>query len=167
VDVSAFDEEGRPVPDLEAGDFVLEEDGAPQKVEEFRSISAPGGAAAEPWLARRVSTNLGEAAAPGRTFAVVFDDIHLSDAGAARARAAAAALLKGLGRGDTLVVASTGGALWCSGRVDRDSGGLAAALQRPKGLRPTELRGADQITDFEAARIAEHNDSVVLRSVVD
>ena len=167
MDVFAFDEEGRPVPDLEAGDFVLEEDGVPQKVEEFRSISSPDGAAAEPWLARRVSTNLGEAAAPGRTFAVVFDDIHLSEAGAARARATAAALLKGLGQRDTLVMASTGGALWCSGRVDRDSGGLAAALQRLKGLRPTELRGADQITDFEAVRIAQHNDSVVLRSVVD
>ena len=59
---------------------------------------------------------------------------------------------------------STGGAIWCSGRVDRDSEGLLAALQRLKGLRPTELRGADQITDFEATRIAQHNDSAVLRT---
>jgi VWFA-related protein len=168
VDVSAFDEEGHPVLDLEAGDFVLDEDGATQKIEEFQSIPASEGAAREPWLAGRVSTNVGMGAtAPRRTFAVLFDDIHLSEAGAARARVAAALLLKGLGKGDALVMASTGGALWCSGRVDRDNEGLAAALQRLKGLRPTELRGADQITDFEATRIAEHNDSVVLRNVVE
>ncbi len=104
---------------------------------------------------------------PRRTFVVVFDDIHLSEAGAARARAAAAAFLKSLGNGDEVVVVSTGGALWCSGRIDRDTEGLLAALQRLKGLRPPELRGADQITDFEATRIAEHNDSAVLRNVVD
>jgi VWFA-related protein len=167
VDVAVVDEQGRPVLGLEAEDFVLDEDGAAQKIEEFQSVTALEGAASEPWLAGRVSTNAGPAAVPRRTFVLVFDDIHLSDAGAARARAASSSFLKGLGRGDELVVVSTGGALWCSGRVDRDSAGLLAALQRLKGLRPTELRGADQITDFEATRIAQHNDSVVLRSVVD
>ena len=167
VDVGVVDEQGRPVLDLGAEDFVLDEDGVGQKIEEFHSISALEGRADEPWLAGRVSTNVGPTTVPRRTFVVVFDDIHLSEAGAARARAAAAAFLKGLGQGDEVVVVSTGGALWCAGRIDRDREGLLAALQRLKGLRPTELRGADQITDFEATRIAQHNDSAVLRNVVD
>ena len=167
VDVGVVDEQGRPVLDLGAEDFVLDEDGVGQKIEELQSGPALDGAASEPWLAARVSTNVGPTTVPRRTFVVVFDDIHLSEAGAARARAAAAAFLKGLGRGDEVGVVSTGGALWCSGRIDRDREGLLAALQRLKGLRPTELRGADQITDFEATRIAQHNDSAVLRNVVD
>ena len=167
VDVGVVDEQGRPVLDLGAEDFVLDEDGVGQKIDELQSVTALEGAASEPWLASRVSANVGSTTVPPQTFVVVFDDIHLSEAGAARARAAAAAFLKGLGRGDEVVVVSTGGALWCTGRIDRDREGLLAALQRVKGLRPTELRGADQITDFEATRIAQHNDSAVLRSVVD
>ena len=167
VDVGVVDEQGRPVLDLGAQDFVLDEDGVGQKIEEIQSVTAPDGAASNPWLAGRVSTNVGATTVPRRTFVVVLDDIHLSDAGAARARAAATAFLKSLGRGDEVVVVSTGGAIWCSGHVDRDREGLLAALQRLKGLRPTELRGADQITDFEATRIAQHNDSAVLRNVVD
>ena len=167
VDVGVVDEQGRPVLDLGAEDFALDEDGVGQKIEEFQSVTALEGAAREPWLAGRVSTNVGPTTVPRRTFVVVLDDIHLSEAGAARARAAAAAFLKSLGSGDEVVVVSTGGAIWCSGRIDRDSAGLLVALQRLKGLRPTELRGADQITDFEATRIAEHNDSAVLRNVVD
>ena len=167
VDVGVVDEQGRPVRDLGAEDFVLDEDGVGQKIEEIQSVTALDGAASKPWLAGRVSTNVGPTTEPRRMFAVVFDDIHLSEAGATRARAAAAAFLKGLGGGDQVVVVSTGGALWCSGRIDRDREGLLAALQRLKGLRPMELRGADQITDFEATRIAQHNDAAVLRKVVD
>jgi VWFA-related protein len=167
VDVGVFDEQGRPVRDLDAGDFVVEEDGVAQRIEGVQSVAASEGASSEPWLASRVSTNLGAKSANAPTLVVVLDDIHLSERGAARARAAAARLLEGLGQGSQVGVVSTGGGIWCSGRIERDREGLMSAIQRLTGQRLAELRGADQITDYEAMRIAQHNDTVVLRRVVD
>ena len=129
--------EGRPVLDLEAEDFVLEEDGVAQKIEEFQSVAAPEGAASEPWLASRVSTNLGATAAPRRTFVVVFDDIHLSEAGAARARAAARGVPEGPGPGRRGRRGLDGRRALVQ-RPHRSGHAKAslAALQRLKGLRP-------------------------------
>jgi VWFA-related protein len=167
VDVGVMDAEGRPVRGLEADDFVLEEDGVAQKVESFKAVAVLEGATAEPWVGGRVSTNTGPPGATRRTFVVVLDDIHLSEAGAARTRTAVADLVKRLRKGDQVGVVSTSGAIWCSGRVEPEREGLLAATERLKGLRPPELRGADQITDFEAVRIVERNDAVVLKNVVE
>jgi VWFA-related protein len=165
IDVAVADAQGRPVRGLGPGDFVLEEDGVPQKIEGFESVTAKEGGSDGSWIGDHVSTNTGTTT-PGRVFVVLFDDLHLSESGAARARAAVAEFLRSLRKGDLVGVASTGGAVWCSGRLPGDGPGLQAAVQRLKSQRPPELRGAEQITDYEAMRIVEYNDTRVLETVV-
>jgi VWFA-related protein len=167
IDVGVVDGDGRPVRGLGAGDFVLEEDGVAQKLEAFESVTASDRVGSEPWLGDRVSTNTGLTSPASRMFVVLFDDVHLSEKGAAQARAAVAEFLGSLRKGDAVGVASTAGGMASSGRMLQDSAGLRAALQRLKGLRPQELRGADQITDYEAMRIVQYNDTQVLQTVVN
>lgn len=167
IDVGVVDAEGRPVRGLEAGDFALEEDGVVQKIEAFESVTASDRPGGEPWLGDRVSSNTGSTPAASRMFVVLFDDVHLSEKGAARARAAVTEFLGSLHKGDLVGVASTTGGVASSGRMLRDSAGLQAALLRLKGLRPAEQRGADQITDYEATRIVQYNDAQVLKTVVN
>jgi VWFA-related protein len=167
VDVSVTDSAGRPVRDLAASDFVVEEDGVQRSIESFEALGETEARQPEPWLASRVASNTGERAGATRTLVVLLDDLHLSELGAARARAAAAALLERLPPGSRAGVAATSGAPWLSGRAGRDSAPLRTALAGISGRRLPELRGADQITDFEAERIARHNDSVVLQRVAE
>ena len=165
VDVSVVDAAGHPVPDLVAEDFSLEEDGVAQTIEAFKSVTPAEPAPAEPWTRDRVSTNTSPAASSGRTFMLVFDDLQLSPRGAERARAAATEFIKGLGRGDRVGATSTSGRVWSSGALPRDREAVLSAVKRVEGMRPPESQDADQMSDYEAMRIAEYNDSVVLRSV--
>ena len=81
VDVIVTDDDGRPVTDLEVGDFEVFEDGEPQTIESFQlveisAVSTPG---AEP--ARSISNRYDEereAARPDtRVFVIFFDDYHV------------------------------------------------------------------------------------------
>lgn len=80
--------DGRIVEGLTAQDFVVTEDGVPQKVELFEFV---GAGASEPESARRDPNSVAEAreaaADPrARAFVTYFDIPHVSDAGAHRAR---------------------------------------------------------------------------------
>jgi VWFA-related protein len=80
--------DGKVVEGMTAADFVVREDGVPQKVELFEFV---GGGAAEPESARRdpntVAASREAAADPrARTFVAYLDIPHVSNAGAHRAR---------------------------------------------------------------------------------
>src|SRR5260221_13143647 len=79
VDVVVTDKPGRPVSDLSAADFALSEDGGPQTINSFASVSVAEAPDDETSPERPfASTNLGPEPRRVRTFVVGFDDIHLT-----------------------------------------------------------------------------------------
>jgi VWFA-related protein len=92
VDVIVRDRDGKFVPDLSAGDFIVEENGQPQSIQAFY-VRVGGVTTAPSDSASTAATELaGAAAQPPRALVVVFDDEHLTAAGFRRAQAAAETL---------------------------------------------------------------------------
>lgn len=160
VDVVVLDRHGQPVSGLTAEDFVVLEEGQPQTIGSFEAVDIPdAGAPAPPARLRtRVTTNLAPPAPPSRTFAIVFDNVHLSPAQADRVRAQVAEFLKtGLRPGDQVQLLATGGGSWWTVRMPEGLDDLLAALGRLEGLRPARV-GPDHVSDYEALRIHQHRD---------
>src|SRR4051812_6321087 len=78
VDVAITDKKGNPISDLTRGDFTVLEDGAPQQIESFEKIELPAHASTTPAPIPVVSSNTSPEAQKGRSFVVVFDDLHLT-----------------------------------------------------------------------------------------
>ena len=99
MDVVVTDGKGNPIPGLRRRDLQVLEDGVPQTIVSFEAFAGPrrAGGANRPSAAPppRVSTNTGkEEGRKGRTFVIVFDDVHLTAATAQRAKAAIAEFLR-------------------------------------------------------------------------
>ena len=92
VDAVVVDKAGQPVTNLTAADFEVRDEGHPQTISLFQTVSvdAPAAPAAGPVAARRYafSTNTGAAAVSGRAFVLFFDDVHLTQAEGDRAKVA-------------------------------------------------------------------------------
>ena len=167
VDVVVLDKNGRPVTGLRQADFTVFDEGAAQEITSFELIDRqPGARAPETEAAPRVATNLEVATeTPGRTFVILFDDIHITPLNAQPAKAAVAAFLdRGVVEGDRVTLVATSGNAWWSTRMMRGKDDLIAVLQRLEGMRlldpPTE-----RITDYEALQIVEYRNVLVARRV--
>lgn len=163
VDAVVTDKKGNPVTDLKPSDFVLKEDGVRQDIASFEAIRLPDQPAAEPPPPPPVSSNIRkeEGAYTGRTFAIVFDDIHLTPFQALRAKAAVAEFLKsGLREGDRVLLVATGGGAWWSSRMMEGRDELIALLKRLDG-RLIPDHSPDYISDYEAMRIWVYSDPQV------
>ena len=114
VDAVVVDAKGRAVPGLTQADFTVLEGGVPQTITSFEGVQLPAESAAPPLAPRfPFSTNQSPEARPGRTFVIVFDDIHLSIAQAQRAKAAVVGFLRtGARPGDRVSLVATGGGAW-------------------------------------------------------
>ena len=90
VDVVVADKRGDPVADLRAEDFAVTEEGRPQKVQFFQSVTTALRTRSEtaPGRAYRYSTNVGAQAHAGRSFVLFVDDVHLSQEQGERAKKA-------------------------------------------------------------------------------
>ena len=111
------------------------------------------------------STNASPEARQGRTFLIVFDDIHLSVAQALRAKAAVGEFLRtGVRAGDRVTLVATGGEAWWSARMPEGRDALVAILKRLDGRYTTDS-SPDRITDWEALRIMAYDDPDVAYSV--
>ena len=166
VDAVVVDAKGRAVPGLGGGDFTVLENGVPQAITSFESVQLPTEGAAPP-PARRLpfSTNQSPEARQGRTFVLVFDDIHLSVAQAQRAKAAIAGFLRtGARSGDRVTLIATGGGAWWSVRMPEGRDTLVAILKRLDG-RYVPDPSPDRITDWEALRIMAYDDAEVAYAV--
>ena len=160
VDVAVLDRKGQPVAGLTRDDFQVSENGTPQGLTSFEAVSVPAPVPTTETAPPRtvVSTNEGAAARRGRTFVVVFDDIHLSPLQALRARGAVAAFLKdGVGEGDVVTLVASGGTAWWTERMPEGHDALVAILKRLDG-RYVPDPSPDRITEFEAMRIEEYQD---------
>ena len=166
VDAVVVDAKGRAVPGFTQADFTVLENGVPQSISSFEAVQLPAGAAAPPTAHRLpYSTNQSPEARQGRTFVLVFDDIHLSAAQAQRAKAAMAEFLRtGARPGDRVSLIATGGGAWWSARMPEGRDTLVAILKRLDG-RYVPDPSPDRITDWEALRIMAYDDAEVAYTV--
>jgi VWFA-related protein len=168
VDVVVTDKSGQPVTGLTRDDFVLLDEGTPQKIETFEAVHQPVPAVeTTPRPRPRLATNDTPPAGTdnSRTVVVVFDDLNLTQESAPRAKAAVAMLIdRGVRPGDRVTLVATGGGVWWSTPMPGGRSDLLALLKGLGGRRvKTSVREA--ITDFEAMRIYVYSDSQVAERV--
>ena len=158
VDCVVSDKKGNPLPGLTARDFTVTEDGVPQSIASFEAIQLPA-APSETSAARpRVSTNYDLTERAGRTFVIVFDDVHMTRFSGRQAKVAVGEFLKnGVREGDRVTLVSTGGAAWWTSRMEAGRGELIALVKRLEG-RSFPDSSSERMSDYEAMRIEVYND---------
>lgn len=154
VDAVVLNRQGGPVAGLRASDFSLSEDGVRQEIVSFEAVQrpAPTGPLGPLEVAPppRVSSNRAAKAGSTRTFLVVFDDLHMGPAEAARARGAVAPLLQSAAEGDRVSLVTTSGTSWWHARMPDGREGLLGIVQRLRGRAETRddddaLRGTLEV----------------------
>jgi VWFA-related protein len=165
VDVSVLDERGLPVAGLDRNDFQVSENGVPQDITAFQTIVVPE-AVEVPVVSKRpaFSTNVTPRGI-GRTFVIVFDDVHLTREQALQGRAAVQEFLKsGIAPGDRLSLVATGTDVWWHAHVPDGLAELGEALASLKGQYAVDST-AERISEWEAYRIEQHQDMDVALQV--
>jgi VWFA-related protein len=167
VDVVVLDERGNPVEGLQAGDFVVREDGRPQTLASFEAVGLPESAPTLGPESLFVSTNrTGAARVSPRSFGVVFDDAQLSQPTGERARAALAKFIREqLRDDDEVILVSTATGAWWSARAGEGRSDLLAVLARLEGRRRGDT-GSSFISDYEAMRLYLNRDQQIGAQVV-
>lgn len=164
VDVVVADKQGNPVPGLRREDFVVLDERQPQAIASFEAVHVPAalpGPAASAARPRLVA-NTGASDRGGRTFTVVFDNVHMSPLHAYRAKQAVAAFLeRGVREGDRVSLLATGGGAWWSTRMSAGRSDLLALLKGLDGRRLRDATAREQVTDYEAVRIYVYRDTMV------
>ena len=158
VDVVVTDKKGVPATGLTAADFQIFEDDKPQKIASFDAVEVPATASATTPTRPRISTNTSAETRTGRSFVVVFDDIHLTPHQALRAKGAVAEFLRtGVREGDRVSLVATGGGAWWTTRMEAGRDELIAMLKRLDG-RHIPDNAPDRMSDYEAMRIHVYRD---------
>jgi len=161
VDVVVTDKKGAPVTGLGAKDFALAEDGEAQAIATFEAVQVPASPSAAAPAKPRISSNMAPEIHSGRTFVIVFDDIHLTPFQARRAKVAVTEFLTGgVREGDRVTLVATGGGAWWSTRMEAGREELITLLKRLEG-RHIPDRSPERMTDYEAMRIHIYRDPQV------
>ena len=159
VDVVVTDKKGVPATGLTAADFQIFEDDKPQKVASFDAVEVPAAASSTTPSRPRISTNTSAETRTGRSFVVVFDDIHLTPHQGIRAKGAVAEFLRtGVREGDRVSLVATGGGAWWTTRMEAGRDELIAMLKRLDG-RHIPDNAPDRMSDYEAMRIHVYRDT--------
>jgi VWFA-related protein len=164
VDVVVLDRQGNPVRDLKPADFTVKEDGRPQTISAFETVSLHE----SPPAARgtqRVSTNTTQPAVAGRWFFIVLDDLNISQFSTARARERMVQFIeRALQPGDQVMIARTSGSAWWTGTLPEDKESLLSFLNRFEGVYRPDTSTA-RLWDHEAMAIALSRDPDALARV--
>jgi VWFA-related protein len=172
VDVVVHDRTGAFVPDLAVDDFVVEDEGHPQHVEQLflHLMSLPAGRG--PGAPAPGAGAAPAAEAPtGRAFVVLFDSDHLSNGGFKRTRDAAVHLFDGSFRdGADLGGVVVDGRI-VNNRLTRSRKELLDALKnaRPASTKTSRLMDERQwprMSEIEAVRIRVNMDTNVRQEVI-
>jgi VWFA-related protein len=171
VDVVVTDGKGQPVTDLKKANLEVYEDGVRQAIASFDMFQVPtppagtAGPAETPPPLPQLSANTGEEERRGRTFVVVFDDVHLTASTAQRSKAAVAEFLRKETReGDRVTLLAPGGGVWWTARMEAGRGELLDLVKRLEGKVLPETR-RDWLSDYEAMRIHVFRDNMILDRV--
>jgi VWFA-related protein len=147
VDAVVVDDDGRPVTGLTKDDFIVKEDGQVQDVDSFEAVVLPG-------VTRNAPATT---AAGGRLFALVIDDLRLTVRDAHDARESLVRFIdQSLGKGDRLIVATTGGTIREAGSLPESRDKLVAAVEAVEGAEYEPEMVVDYMSDYEAYWISEH-----------
>jgi VWFA-related protein len=170
VDVVVTGRGGTPVLDLRREDFSVSEDGVLQEIVAFDAVHRPATpaplAGAQLELEPRVSSNVREPGREPASFVVVFDELHLDPAEAARARTAVAAFLDtAVAPGDSVALVGTREGTRWTARLPAGRESLLQVLSRLQGRRVGESV-RDAMTDYEAMRIDQDRDPLVTDAVM-
>ncbi len=172
VDVVVTDGKGHPVADLTRDNLEVYENGVRQAIASFDVFRAaapaapsPGAPPPPPPPPSPVSVNTEGAAREGRTFVIVFDDVHLRARTAQQAKVAVAEFLRNEAReGDTVTLLATSGTTWWTARMEAGREELLALLKRLEGKILPETR-RDWVSDYEAMRIHVFHDNMIIDRV--
>jgi VWFA-related protein len=155
LDVVVLDDEGRPVPDLTAADFVIEENGEPREVVSFEPVVVRPRPTA-PDDPTRISANRLRSPAEGRSIVVLFDDIHVTPVETEFVRDALVRFIREeLNDGDWLTILSPGQSLRWMGRTAWEHEQMVPFVERLQGQLVRDPTQAG-ISDWEAVRINEY-----------
>lgn len=166
VDAVITDKKNAPIEGLTRDQFRIFEDGKPQDIVSFEAIVLPPVPAAGPRRPPAVSTNQSATPQSGRTFIIVFDDIHLQPFQATRAKAAIDNFLKnGTRDGDRVTLLASGGGAWWSTKMPEGMDELQALLKRLEG-REIPDTSTERVTEWEAMRIHIYRDKQVEERVL-
>jgi|CXWL01.1.fsa_nt_gi VWFA-related protein len=166
VDAVVTTKKNVPIENLTRESFTVFEDGKAQEITSFEAVILPPSQSVAPRTSRTISTNQGAETRTGRTFVIVFDDVHLHPFQANRAKAAIDQFLKnGTRDGDRVTLLASGGGAWWSTRMPEGYNELTALLKRLDG-RDIPDTGQDRVTEWEAMRIHIYRDQQVEERVV-
>ncbi|HEX9093521.1 MAG TPA: VWA domain-containing protein, partial [Coriobacteriia bacterium] len=167
VDVVVTDKKGTPIKGLKKEAMTVLEDGVAQPVVSFDAIELPDQAPATSAVALpRVSVNTDPAEQRGRTFAIIFDDTHITPTRANPAKAAVAKFLEqGVRDGDRVSLVSTAGGTWWTTRMPQGREKLLDLLKRFDGRYIPDYSN-ERLSDSEALRIHVYHDTVVAERVL-
>ncbi len=170
VDVVVIGKDGRPVTGLQRDDFAVSEDGAAQEIVGFEAVHhAPAGTEATPGTPAPEPRTAVNAVVPGRepaSFVIVFDELHLSPAEAARARDAVSGFIeRETAAPDRVALVGTFEGARYTARMPEGRAALAQVLGRLQGRHVGEPM-RDFMTDYEAMRIDQDRDPIVTDQVM-
>jgi len=161
VDAVVTDKKNNPVDNLTRDSFQVFEDGKPQTITSFEAVVLPPSPPVGPPKFRSISTNQSAEVRTGRTFVIVFDDVHLQPFQSLRAKVAIDQFLKtGTRDGDRVTLLASGGGAWWSTRMPEGYKELTSLLKRLDG-RDIPDTGQDRVTEWEALRIHIYRDKQV------
>jgi VWFA-related protein len=170
VDVVVSDKAGNPVPGLTREDFTVLDEGQARPIETFDSIRLTAAPASEapagpPPPRPHLATNLPAGPSNGRSYVIVFDNLHLTPLNAQRAKNAIAAFLdKGVSQGDRITLIATGGGPWWSTTMPAGRADLIDLLKGLEGRRFPD-NALERLTDYEAMRITVNHDTALAQRV--
>lgn len=166
VDAVVTDKKNAPIEGLKRESFQVFEDGKPQDIVSFEAVVLPAAPTSGPRKPPAVSSNQLADLRSGRTFVIVFDDIHLQPFQATRAKAAIDNFLKnGTREGDRVTLLASGGGAWWSTKMPEGMDELQSLLQRLEG-REIPDTSTERVTDWEAMRIHIYRDKQVEERVL-
>src|SRR5262249_30747275 len=149
---------GAPISGLTKDLFSVSEDGNAQTVTTFEAVTVPATASAKPPEKPKVSTNIVHEVRTGRSFVIVFDDVHLTPFQAQRAKGAVGEFLRsGVREGDLVPLVATGGGAWWSTRMEAGRDELVAMVKRLDGRHIPDM-SPERMSDYEAMRVHVYRD---------